>query len=162
MSITSRSAICTLFWDSESLWKSNGKKWSQIWKLMLGEGLKSSTIKKKVFFADIPLQSMAETKHFWVFFILDDFLGLKKNIFFGIFGPTTVHCGGVIKGRVCCCGCSCNDMWRVTCDRWHMTCDTWQLTGDMLQVTGDRWQVTCDRWQVTCERFFLFIFFLVF
>ena len=83
-----------------------------------------------------------EYHRFWHISILLVFLCVLMIIsvfffysFFGIFGPTTVHCGGVTKGRVGCCSCSCNDVWQVTCDTWHVTLDR-------LQVTGDRWQVT--------------------
>ena len=46
----------------------------------------------------------------------------KKIVFLGILGPP--YCaptGRVTKGRVCGCGCSCNDRWLVTCDRWHVS-----------------------------------------
>ena len=47
---TSRSPMSKLFRVSESLGKSNGKKWSQIWKLLLIKGVKSP--RKKKFFTD--------------------------------------------------------------------------------------------------------------
>ena len=43
---TSRSPMSKLFRFSESLWKSNGKKWSQILKLLLTKGVKSPRKKK--------------------------------------------------------------------------------------------------------------------
>ena len=46
---TYRSPMSKLFRYSESLGKSNGKKWSQIWKLLLIKDVKSPR-KKKVFF----------------------------------------------------------------------------------------------------------------
>ena len=48
---TSRGWMSNIFRDSESLRKSNGKKWSQIWTFLFGIGLKSPR-KKKFFFAD--------------------------------------------------------------------------------------------------------------
>ena len=48
------------FRDSESLGKSNGKKWSQIGTFLLASGLKSPR-KKSLFFADFALQNMGET-----------------------------------------------------------------------------------------------------
>ena len=44
----SRSRMSNIFRDSESLGKSNGKKWSNIWKFLFGSGLKST--RKKSFF----------------------------------------------------------------------------------------------------------------
>ena len=49
---TSRSRISKNFRDSESLGKGNGKKWSQILKLLLIKVVKSPRKKKLVFFAD--------------------------------------------------------------------------------------------------------------
>ena len=48
---TSRSRMSNIFRDSESLGKSNGKKWSHIQTFLFGSGLKSPR-KKKFFFAD--------------------------------------------------------------------------------------------------------------
>ena len=44
---TSRSRMSNIFRDSESLEKSNGKKWSNIWTFLFGNGLKSPRKKKK-------------------------------------------------------------------------------------------------------------------
>ena len=41
---TSRSRMSNIFRDSESLGKSNGKKWSHIWTFSFGSGLKSPLI----------------------------------------------------------------------------------------------------------------------
>ena len=57
---TSRSRMSNIFRDSESLGKSSGKKWSNIWTFLFGRGLKLPR-KKKVFFADFALQNMVET-----------------------------------------------------------------------------------------------------
>ena len=48
---TSRKRMSNIFRDSESLGKSNGKKWSHIWTFLFENCLKSSR-KKKFFFAD--------------------------------------------------------------------------------------------------------------
>ena len=59
---TSRSRMSNIFRDSESLGKSNGKKWSNIWTFLFGNGLKSP--RKKKFFvvvAYFALQNMVET-----------------------------------------------------------------------------------------------------
>ena len=58
---TSRSWMSNIFRDSESLGKSNRKKWSNIWTFLFGSGLKSP--RKKSFFvvADFALQNMVET-----------------------------------------------------------------------------------------------------
>ena len=53
--------IC--FRDSESMGKSNGKKWSNIWTFLFGIGLKSPRKKKVFFCADFALQNMVETTH---------------------------------------------------------------------------------------------------
>ena len=57
---TSWSRMSNIFKDSESLGKSNGKKWSNIWSFLFGSGLKSLR-KKKFSFADFALQNMVET-----------------------------------------------------------------------------------------------------
>jgi hypothetical protein len=49
-----------IFRDSESLGKSNGKKWSQIWTFLFESCLKSPR-KKNCFFGDFALQNMVET-----------------------------------------------------------------------------------------------------
>ena len=65
---TSRSRMSNIFRDSESLGKSNEKKWSQIWTILFENCLKSPR-KKKVFF--------------FTFFVLFRFL-----VFFnGVFAP---------------------------------------------------------------------------
>ena len=46
---TSRSWMSNIFRDSESLGKSNWKKWSNIWTFLFGSGLKSRAKKKKKF-----------------------------------------------------------------------------------------------------------------
>ena len=67
---TSRSKMSNIFRDSESLGKSNGKKWSQIWTFLFDNCLKS--LRKKKFF-------------FYTFFGL-----LWFSVFFnGIFDPTS-------------------------------------------------------------------------
>jgi len=48
---TSRSRISNIFRDSESLGKSNGKKWSQIWTFLFENCLKSP--RKKKFFSSL-------------------------------------------------------------------------------------------------------------
>ena len=45
------------FRDSESFWKSNEKKWSQIWKLLLIKGVKLLRKKKVFFWANFALLS---------------------------------------------------------------------------------------------------------
>ena len=54
---TSQSRMSNIFRDSESLGKSNGKRWSNIWTFLFGSGLKSP----RNFFADFALQNMVET-----------------------------------------------------------------------------------------------------
>ena len=67
---TSRSRMSNIFTDSESLGKSNGKKWSQIWTFLFENCLKSP--RKKKFF-------------FFTFFGL-----LRFSVFFnGLFAPTS-------------------------------------------------------------------------
>ena len=58
---TSRSQMSNIFRDSESLGKSNGKKWSHIWTFLFGSGLKSPRKKKFFLCADFALQNMLET-----------------------------------------------------------------------------------------------------
>ena len=52
---TSQSPMSKLFRFLESLGKSNGKKWSQIWKLLLIKGVKLPRIKEFVFSANFAL-----------------------------------------------------------------------------------------------------------
>ena len=67
------------FRDSESLVKSNEKKWSQIWKLLLIKGVKSSRKKKIViFFTKVALLSRI--------FLVSVFL----TLFNGLFAPTSL------------------------------------------------------------------------
>ena len=93
---TSWSRMSNIFRDSESLGKTNGKKWSQIWQFLFGSGLKSP--------ADFALQNMMETtlpdgletsgrrvyrlywhisRHFWVFAFWMIFSLFQKNLVFG-------------------------------------------------------------------------------
>ena len=48
---TSQGWMSNIFKDSESLGKSNGRKWSQIWTSLFGSGLKLLNKKKIVFFS---------------------------------------------------------------------------------------------------------------
>ena len=67
---TSQNRMSNIFWDSESLGKSNGKKWSPIWTFLFENGLKLP--RKKKFF-------------FFTFFGL-----LRFSVFFnGLFDPTS-------------------------------------------------------------------------
>ena len=58
---TSQSRMSNIFRDSESLGKSNEKKWSQIGTLLFGSGLKLRRKKMFIFLADFTLQNMVET-----------------------------------------------------------------------------------------------------
>ena len=75
---TSRSRMSNIFRDSESLGKSNEKKWSHIWTFLFGSGLKSPRKKKLVYFG-----------WFFPFF--------KKIGFLGIFGPPYCGIGATIR-----------------------------------------------------------------
>ena len=100
---TSRSQMSKIFRDSESLGKSNGKKWSQIWTFLFGSGLKSPRKKKFVFLADYAVQNMLKTtlpdgwdtsgrrvyrlfwhisRRFWVFAFWMIFSLFKKKLVF--------------------------------------------------------------------------------
>ena len=54
---TSRSRMSNIFRDSESLGKSNGKKWSHIWTFLFGSGLKSPRKKKCFFLLILPYKT---------------------------------------------------------------------------------------------------------
>ena len=54
---TSRSRMSNIFRDSESLGKSNGKKWSQILKFLFRSGLKLQRKKKIVFWLILPYKT---------------------------------------------------------------------------------------------------------
>ena len=58
---TSSSGMSNIFRDSESLGKSNGKKWSHIRIFLFESGLKSPRKKKFFLCADFALQNMLET-----------------------------------------------------------------------------------------------------
>ena len=97
---------CSIFFrDSESLGKSNGKKWCQIWIFLFGSGLKSMR-KKVCFFADFALQNMVEITlpdGFWhisrrfEFLHFGWFFPLKINWGFGILGPPGNHASPWIR-----------------------------------------------------------------
>ena len=57
----SQKRMSNIFRDPESLGKSNGKKWSQIWTFMFGNGLKLPNKNKYFFLADFALQNMVKT-----------------------------------------------------------------------------------------------------
>ena len=57
---TFRNRMSNIFRDSESLGKSNGKKWSQIW-IFLFENCLKLPLNFYFFFADFALQNMVET-----------------------------------------------------------------------------------------------------
>ena len=58
---TSQSRMSNIFGDSESLGKSNGKKWSQIGTFWLEVFFKLPYKQKKFFFDDFALQNKVET-----------------------------------------------------------------------------------------------------
>ena len=112
---TSWSRMSNIVKDSESLEKSSGKKWSQIWTYLFENCLKSPRKKKSffVFVADFALQNMVKTMlpdgletsgrrayryfgisliRFWVFAFWMIFFRFSKQIgFLGILGPTGNH-----------------------------------------------------------------------
>ena len=113
---TSQSRMSNIFRDSESLGKSNGKKWSQIGTFLFGCGLKSPKKKKKN--TDFALQNKVETtlpmdqrplvkgcianfgicQFFFSFCVLDDFfLFYKQFRFWGILGPPGNHASQWIR-----------------------------------------------------------------
>ena len=75
---TCRSWMSKIFRDLESLGKSNGKKWSQIWKLLLIKGVKLLRKKKFVFGRILP---------YWAGFFCYRFFSLTP--FNGLFAPTS-------------------------------------------------------------------------
>ena len=89
---TSRSRMSNIFRDSESLGKSNGKKWSYIWTFLFGSGLKSPR-RKKVFFvvADFALQKFEFLRFGWFFSFF------KKIGVLGILGPPGNHASRWIR-----------------------------------------------------------------
>ena len=110
---TSRSRMSNIFRDSESLRKSNGKKWSQIWTFLCGSGLKSPRQKKNVFLLILPYKTCWKPRFpmderplvegyianfgiyldvFFKFFLFDDFFPFSKNLGFWVFlvHPTVV------------------------------------------------------------------------
>ena len=70
---TSRSRMSNIFRDTESLGKSNGKKWSQIWKLWLIKGVKSPRKKKLVLGRILP---------YWAGFFWYQCFSLRLTVFF--------------------------------------------------------------------------------
>ena len=117
----SRSRMSKVFGDSQLLGKSNGKKWSQIWKLLLKKGVKLRRTKKLAFCSFSIAKHGRHHAPWWIrdlwskgisiilaylytflsFCVFNIFFTFSKKIeFFGILGQTTVHCGGVTKRRV--------------------------------------------------------------
>ena len=117
---TSRSGMSNIFRDLESLGKSNGKKWSQIWIFKFESGLKLPN-KKLYILADFALQTKVETtlpdgletcgwrayhlfwhisRHFWIFALwMIFFLPFFKQFWFlGILCPPRNHASWWIRG----------------------------------------------------------------
>ena len=61
---TSQSRMSNIFRDSESLGKSNVKKWSNIWTFLFGSGLKSPR-KKKFFLLILPWSSLLQHRCYY-------------------------------------------------------------------------------------------------
>ena len=101
---TFQSRMSNIIKDSESLGKSNGKKWSQIWTFLFESCLKSPRKKSFFFLADFAWQNMVETKlpngletsgwrayclfwhisrHFWIFSLWMIFSVFQKKWIFG-------------------------------------------------------------------------------
>ena len=85
---TFQSPMSKLFRFSESLGKSNGKNWSQIWKLLLRNGVKLPCAKKVVFFGKFCLTCRifllsvllsASVKRFSVFQMVDFLAALSSS-----------------------------------------------------------------------------------
>ena len=87
-----RSRMSNIFRDSESLGKSNGKKWSQIWTFLFGNGLKLANKKIVFFYWSSHTKNGGNHASWWiidlwlkVFCILDDFFRFSNNSGFGLF-----------------------------------------------------------------------------
>ena len=114
---TSWSRMSNIFRGSETLGKSNGKKWSNIWTFLFGSGLKSPRI-FFFFFDKFALQNMVETtlpdgletsgqrayrlfwhisRRFWVLAVWMIFPFFKKIRFLGILGPPGNHASRWIR-----------------------------------------------------------------
>ena len=72
---TSRSRMCNILRDSESLGKSNGKKWSQIWTILFQNCLKSP--RKKKFFSSLWQKKLYGPNPVFVQVL---FQGFRKNL----------------------------------------------------------------------------------
>ena len=148
---TSWSRMSKTFKDTESFGKSNKNRWFQIWQLLLIKGVKSPRKKKFVFgwfflakhggnhpswwIRDLWLKGVSLIlAYLWIFFFkfsqFQLFFLFKIRWLFWYSLSNYSALWRFTKMKVWCCGCSCNDMWQVTCDRWHMACDTWHLTLD--------------------------------
>ena len=114
---TSWSRMSNIFRDSESLGKSNEKKWSNIWTFLFGSGLKWPH-KKSFFSADFALQNMVKitlpdgfetsgqrayckfwhiSRCFWVFAFWIIFPFFKRIGVLGILGPPGNHASRWIR-----------------------------------------------------------------
>ena len=115
---TSQSRMSNIFRDSESLGKSNGKKWSQIWTFLFGSGLKSPRKKKFVFLLILPYKTCWKPRfpmderplvegyiaNFGISLDVFEFLRFgwffpffKKIGFLGILGPPYCGIGATIR-----------------------------------------------------------------
>ena len=73
---TSRILMSNIFRDSESMGKSNGKKWSQIWTFLFEKCLKSPTF----FTFAVPFNGLfAPSSRSWISNIFRDTKSLEKN-----------------------------------------------------------------------------------
>ena len=131
---TSLSRMSNIFRDSESLEKSNGKKWSNIWTFLFGRGLELARNKKVFFVAYFalvhpPMASVllsASVERSFVSHMRD----LKKIyiFFFAIKKIDMAQMSG--------------DTWQVTCDHWRLfdflpgSCHPFGSAGTFNQLVG--------------------------
>ena len=120
---TSQNRMSNIFRDSDSLGKSNGKKWSNIWSFLFGSGLKLPR-KKKFFLLILPWYTLLWRRCYYPHRSRD-----ALSPVCGIF---------LCKKKKKC------NFYFLTCDMWQVTCDRWQVTGDTWHVIRDIWHVTRD------------------
>ena len=146
---------CQNFLKFRISWKSNGKKWSQIWKLLPIKGVKPPRRIKvffygfcfhlftpfKCLFAPTSPSPMSKLFNLLKFFLLQKGckIGAHKIVFLANFA---LLAGFFLVSLLL------SDRREIFClpyagffFMWHVTCYTWIMTHDM-------WHMTCDRWQV--------------
>ena len=144
---TSKSRMSNIFRDFESLGKSNGKKWSQIWTFVFENFLKSPR-KKSLFLLILPWSTLLWHRCYYPhrsrdalspvcgIFVNNIIPWIKLDWVATLMtDPPPISSTTLSKKR------KRKRKWHMIHDMWHVTRDTWHMTHDMWHVTRDMWHV---------------------